>query len=106
MGDLGLEVRGQVDDVDGVEGAFLGADTTSNTQPLRNEGNLGRRVDFDTQLARADDGAGFFAFLPAFLGLALVRVDNGNTGEFVRHSGGRSSRMWLLEGANQRGRGF
>lgn len=42
MGDLGLEVRGQVDDVDGIKGAFLGADTASNTQSLGDEGDLGR----------------------------------------------------------------
>ncbi len=67
MGDLGLEVGGQVDDVDGVEGTFLGADTATDTQALRNEGDLGGRVDFDAQLARADDGTRLFAFLPAFL---------------------------------------
>lgn len=68
MGDLGLEVRGQVDNVDGVEWAFLRADTATNTQALRDEGNLGAGVDFDAQLARADNGARLFAFLPAFLG--------------------------------------
>jgi hypothetical protein len=88
MGDLGLEVGGQVDNVDGVEGAFLGADTASDAEALRDEGDLGGRVDFDTQLARTDDGARFLAFLSAFLGFALVRVDNGNTGELVRHVGG------------------
>ena len=30
MGDLGLEVRGQVDDVDGVEGTLLGTDATTD----------------------------------------------------------------------------
>ena len=67
MCDLGLEVRGQIDDVDGVEGAFLGADTAANTQALRDEGDLGGRVDFDAQLARADHGTGLFTFLAAFL---------------------------------------
>lgn len=68
MGDLGLEVRGQVDDVDGIKGAFLGADTASNAQSLGDEGNLGRRVYFDAQLAGAHHGAGLFAFLSTFLG--------------------------------------
>jgi hypothetical protein len=67
MGDLGLEVGGQVDDVDGVKGAFLGADTASDTEALRDEGDLGSIVDFDTQLARADDWTRLFAFLSAFL---------------------------------------
>jgi hypothetical protein len=73
VGDLGLEVGGQVDDVDGVEGAFLGADTASDTQALRDEGDLGLGRDFDAQLARADDGTRLLAFLPAFLRLALSR---------------------------------
>jgi hypothetical protein len=47
MADLGLEVRGQVDDVDGVEGAFLRADTASDTEALGDEGDLGGAVDFD-----------------------------------------------------------
>lgn len=73
MGDLGLEVRGQIDDVDGVEGTFLRADTTTDTQSLRDEGDLGCVVHLDTQLARADDGARLFAFLSAFLWLALSK---------------------------------
>jgi hypothetical protein len=48
MADLGLEVRGQVDDVDGVEGAFLRADTASDTEALGDEGDLGGGVDLDT----------------------------------------------------------
>jgi hypothetical protein len=74
--DLGLEVRGQIDDVDGVEGAFLRADTTTDTQALRDEGDLGGRVDFDAQLAGAHDGARLLAFLSAFLG----RVSRGRRG--------------------------
>lgn len=67
MSDLGLEVRGQVDDVDGVEGAFLGADTAPNAEALRDEGDLGHVVDLDAQLARADNRARLLAFLSAFL---------------------------------------
>lgn len=67
VGDLGLEVRGQVDDVDGIKRAFLGADTASDAQSLRDEGNLGRRVYFDAQLACAHHGTGLFAFLSTFL---------------------------------------
>lgn len=67
MGDLGLEVRRQVDDVDSVEGTFLWADTASDAQPLRDEGNLGVGGDFDAQLACADDRASLFALLATFL---------------------------------------
>jgi hypothetical protein len=73
VGDLRLEVGGQVDDVDGVEGAFLGADAAADAEALRDEGDLGRVVDLDAQLARADNGARFLAFLAAFLGFALLR---------------------------------
>jgi hypothetical protein len=80
MCDLCLEVRGQVDDVDGIEGAFLGADTTSNAQTLRDEGDFGRVCDFDAQLARADNRARLLAFLSAFLGFvswSRRRVEGG-----------------------------
>lgn len=40
MGDLGLEVRRQVDDMDGAEGAFLRANTASNAETLGDVGNL------------------------------------------------------------------
>ena len=76
MGDLGLEVGGQVDDVDGVEGAFLGADTATNTQALRDEGDLGGRVDFNAELARAHHGTRLLALLPAFLRPISARTRN------------------------------
>jgi hypothetical protein len=75
MCDLRLEVRGQIDDVDGVEGAFLGADTAPNAEALRDEGDFGRVGDFDAQLARADHGTRLFAFLATFLG--RVRAGEG-----------------------------
>lgn len=67
VSDLRLEVGGQVDDVDGVKGAFLGADTTSNAQALGDEGDLGLGGDLNAQLAGSDDWAGLLALLSAFL---------------------------------------
>lgn len=55
--DLGLEVGRQVDDVDGIERALLGADTAPNAQTLRNEGDLAVWGDLDTELAGPDDRA-------------------------------------------------
>lgn len=126
VSDLRFEVCWQVDDVDGLEGApvkatrvsfysmllrrtpvatsysLLGADTTSDTELLRDKGDLLRRVDLDTELAcgriakqrlwsalpshlrcsapempltHANDGARLLAFLTALLGLAAVGVD-------------------------------
>ena len=57
VGDLRLEIGGQIDDVDGTEGAFLHADTAADAKALGDEGDLGVGGDFDAQLARADDGA-------------------------------------------------
>lgn len=79
VGDLGFEVGRQIDNVDRIEGTFLGTDTTSYAQALRYEGDFARGVDFDAQLASAHHGAGLLAFLSAFLGLAFVRVDDGDT---------------------------
>lgn len=57
VGDLALEVGGQVDDGNGVEGALLGADTTTNAERLGNEGKTRLGSDFNAELATADDGA-------------------------------------------------
>lgn len=117
VGDLALEVGGQVDDLDGVEGALLRADTASDAQALTDEGDLAVGVDFDTELAGLDDGAGLLALLATFLRLALVGVDNGDTvpcmsfacpsfvcvraycavksGAWAREEGGRTNRVSL-----------
>jgi hypothetical protein len=39
--DHGLKVRGQVYNVDGVKGAFLGADAATDAETLGDEGNAG-----------------------------------------------------------------
>ena len=67
VGDLGFQVGRQVDDVDGTERTFLGTDTATDTQALGDEGDLGFRRHFDTQLTRTDDGARLLTFLATFL---------------------------------------
>jgi hypothetical protein len=67
MGNLSLEIGGQIDDIYGVEGAFLRTDTATDAQRLRDEGDSRGGLDFDAELARPYDGAGLFTFLPAFL---------------------------------------
>jgi hypothetical protein len=47
VSDLSLKIGGQVDDVNGTEWAFLGADTASDAQSLGNVGDLGLGSDFD-----------------------------------------------------------
>ena len=63
VGDLRFQVGGQIDDVDSVEGAFLGTDAAADAQAFGDEGDLAARVDFDAELACANHGAAFLAFL-------------------------------------------
>lgn len=65
VGDLALEVGGQVDDGDGVEGALLGADATTDAERLGDEGEARRGSNLNAELATANDGAGLLAFLTA-----------------------------------------
>lgn len=67
MGDLGLEVRWEIDDVDGTKRAFLGANTATNAKTFGDICDFGLGSDFDAKLAGTDDRAGLLAFLPTFL---------------------------------------
>lgn len=67
MSDLGFQIRRQVDDVDRTKWAFLHANTTPNTEPLRNERDSRVWCDFNTKFASSYNGAGFLAFLTTFL---------------------------------------
>lgn len=67
MGNLGLEIGWEVDDVDGAKRAFLRADTAADTQAFRDICDFGLWGDFYAEFAGADDRAGLFAFLPTFL---------------------------------------
>lgn len=83
MRDLGLEISGQVDDVDGIEGAFLRADAAAYAQPLGDEGDFGLGRHFDAEFACSHDGTRLFAFLPAFLWFALL----GGVSVWIRGEG-------------------
>ena len=69
MRNLGFQIGGQIDDIDGTKRAFLGTNPASYTQAFRYESNFGFRGHFDTELAGPDDRARFFAFLTTFLSL-------------------------------------
>lgn len=71
VGDLALEVGGQVDDGDGLKGALLGADTTTNAERLGDEGQAIGRGDLNAELSAADNGARLFALLTTFSGATL-----------------------------------
>lgn len=85
MGNVGLEIRGQVDDIDGSKWALLRADTASNAEGFRDECNLGFWSDFNAQATTSNNRTRFLALLSTFLWLALVSTDNSNTGELVGH---------------------
>lgn len=77
VGDLSLQVGGQVDDVNRTERALLRADTTTNAQSLGDEGDLGLGGDLDAKFASANHRARLFAFLTTFLlQLASARHHN------------------------------
>lgn len=71
VGDLSLQVGGQVDDVNGTERALLGTDTATNAQPLGDEGDFGLGCHFNAKLTRTNDGARLLALLTTFLRFAL-----------------------------------
>ena len=71
VGDLGLQVGGQVDDVDSTERTLLGANTTTDTQALGDKGDLGVGSHFDTEFTRPHDGARLLALLTTFLHLSV-----------------------------------
>jgi hypothetical protein len=73
MGNLALEVGGQVDDGDGIEGALLGADTATDTERLGDEGQTRLGGDLNAELATADDRARLLAFLTTLARTALER---------------------------------
>lgn len=67
MGNLRFKVRWQIDDVDSAKGAFLRADTASNTESLGDERDLGFTGDFNAETSTPHHRAGFLALLSAFL---------------------------------------
>jgi hypothetical protein len=55
MSDFGLQVCRQIDDVDGAEGALLGADTATDTEPFGYVGNFGLWGDLNAELPGSND---------------------------------------------------
>lgn len=85
VGDLAFEIGGQVDDGDGIERALLGADTATDAEGLGYERELRVGLDLNTEFSAANDGARLFALLTTFSRATLVAIDDGDTGELVRH---------------------
>jgi hypothetical protein len=75
MRNLALEVGGQVDNGNGVEGALLWADTASDAEALGNEGQPRLRRHFNAELAATDDGASLLALLATFT-RATLKVES------------------------------
>lgn len=67
MGDLRLQVGGQIDDMDCTKWTFLWANTTTNAQPFRDKRDFRVWCDFNAEFAGTDHWARLFAFLATFL---------------------------------------
>ena len=67
VGDLALQIGGQVDDVDGTEGTLLGANTATNAKAFGDKGDLRFGGHFNAKLTRANHGARLLALLTTFL---------------------------------------
>ena len=73
------EIFREIDDVDGFERALLNANTATDAETLRNPRYLGVLARLDAELASAYYRAKLFALLIAFLRLAPITADDGNT---------------------------
>jgi len=76
MCDLIFESLRQINDLNGLKRASLDAHTASDTEHFRNPADFTRGSHINALLSGFVDGAGLEALLGAFLGFALVRVDN------------------------------
>ena len=76
------KVPRQVDDLNRLEWTSLDTNTATDTQRFRNETDLGRFINLNTQFTRSNHWTTLLAFLLAFFWLALVGVDDRNS-EFV-----------------------
>ena len=107
VGRLLLQVGGQVDNVDGLEGTLLDAYTATDTQVFGDVGDLVVGHHLDAELAHPNDGTGLLALLPTSFGLAPIPVHDGDPSQGVtvggllplvlgRHRVRRSDQKWLL----------
>jgi hypothetical protein len=71
-----VQVLGQVDDGNGLEGALFRADSATDAQRLGDPSDLGILLSLDAQLPCAHHGAKLFALLLALFRFAAVRIDN------------------------------
>lgn len=97
MSYLRFEVGGQVDNVDSAKWAFLWANATSYAEGFRDKCDLRLGGDFDTEAATPDNRARLLTLLATFLRLALVTVDDRDTGEFIGHLGVLGTEPFLAE---------
>lgn len=57
VSDLSLEIGRQIDNVNGAERTFLGADTTADAEAFGYKGDLGLWGNLNTELASSNDRA-------------------------------------------------
>ena len=75
------QVRGDVDNLDGLEGAALLAEGATDAEFFGELGHFGGGFDGDAMFALHVDGASFFAFECALFGFAQIGVHDGDTSD-------------------------
>ena len=75
------QVGGDVDNLDGLEGAALLAQGAADAEFFGELGHFGGGFDGDAVFALHVDGAGFFALKGALFGFAQIGVHDGDTGD-------------------------
>jgi hypothetical protein len=85
----GIPVKtfGEIDNIEGFEGALLYTDGTTNTKFFRDLGKTSLLFastindDFNTELTGSIDRTTALTLLITLLRLTLIRIDNSNTGK-------------------------
>lgn len=86
MSHLPLQSFRQVDDFDRTKRASLNAHAATVAKMLRDEADGRRWLHIDANFANLVHGACLGALLPALFGLALIRVDNGDSELLICHN--------------------
>lgn len=86
MRHLPLQSFRQVYDFDRIEGTSLNAHAATVTKVLRDEADGGGWLHVDANFADLVHWACLGALLPALFGLALIRVDNGDSELLICHN--------------------
>ena len=85
MGGYFFHIFGDIDDFDCLEGTFFDTDAASDAEDFADVDDGGLGSDFNAYFFCFIDGTSLFALLFAPFGLALFRVDDGDS-VFIFHA--------------------